>query len=213
MGEQRIWVIFMKNGYMFFLNLGNVTFIARIFLIVFAIAFLSVDSFSLKVYIAIAFVISFAVSVIKAPSDKDVLRTIERFRGEFKEKLFESRHTSSAQSVKVIEAYKVVGKMCMKRAVGRDIIYPHLISLALAPSAVSGKMILYVDELCLLKKGDIRFNEYLVDSSNFRIETETDEKDRDVVTLNVKYPSCEEGISLVLKNDFHYRDFMEFINR
>ena len=103
--------------------------------------------------------------------------------------------------------------MRMKRAVGRDIIYPHLISLALAPSAESGKLILYIDELCLLKKGDIRFNEYLVDSSNFKVEAETDENDREVVTLNVKYPSCEEGISLVLKNDYHYREFMDFINR
>lgn len=196
----------MKNGYMFFLCLGGVTLFARLALVALAVAFFSVDEFFLRIYIGIALFLCLVVSVIKAPSDKDVMRAIERFREGFKEKLQSSRHACSMGSVKVLEAYKVKGAMRMKRTVGRDVIYPHLISLAIAPSPEAGKMILYVDELCLFKVNDIRFSERTVDASSCEISTECDGES---VTLTLRCEGYEQGVSFITKNNFHYREFID----
>ena len=204
----------MKNGYMFFLNLGSITYMARILLFVVALIFVSVDGFFERMFILACIVVLIIISSIKAPSDKDVLRGIEFFRQRFKEKIKESGHTYSMQNVKVIEAYKLKGKMKMRRMVGRDIIYPHLFSIALAPSD-KGKLMLYADELCLLKKGDPSFCECLVDISAIEISSCIDDDDADVVYIELKCKDCkalDEGVSLVAKNDFHYREFIEMLS-
>ena len=200
----------MKNGYMFFLNLGTVTYMARILLFISALAMLYVEGFYQKVIVFACLVVFFIISIIKAPSDKDVMRAVEFFRTRFKEKIGETGHTYSMNGVKVLEAYRVKGKMKMKRTVGYDVIYPNLVSVAVAKED-KGSLMFYVDELCLLRRGDAAFHRCVVDASALSVETRVDEDDKDVVCINIKCPIYEDGIELIAKNDFHYREFMEMI--
>ena len=149
-----------------------------------------------------------AISVIKAPSDKDVIRKIEYFRQRFKERIKDDGHTYSMQNVKILEAYRVKGNMKARRIVGRDIIYPYLMSVAIAP-AQKGSVMVYTDELCLLKKGDPVFCEQLVDLRDISISSKIDDGDHDVVYIDLKVPAYRDGVTLVVKNDFHYREFIE----
>ena len=197
----------MKNGYMFFLNLGTVTYMARVFLLISGIALLSVDGFYQKVLVGIFFAVFFVISIIKAPSDKDVMRAIDFFRNRFKEKIGESGHTFSMNSVKVIEGYRVKGKMKIKRSVGYDVIYPNLVSFAIAREG-KGSLMIYADELCLLRRGEPNFNRCIVDSQSLEI---TAREEDDVVFVNIRCPIYKEGIDIIVKNDFHYREFMDTI--
>ena len=200
----------MKNGYMFFLNLGTVTYMARILLVIDSFAFLMVNGFYPRVAIAVLWAICFVVSIIKAPSDKDVVRAIEYFRKRFKEKIGEAGHTYSINGVKVLEAYRVKGKMKMRRTVGYDVIYPNLISLALAKED-KGTLELYVDELCLMRRGDVAFHRCVVDAKTLVVNARLDEDDKDVVCITLKCPIYKEEIEIIAKNDFHYREFMDMV--
>ena len=200
----------MKNGYMFFLNLGTVTYIARIMLLISAFAMLYVNGFYQKAIVFVCLVIFFFVSIIKAPSDKDVMRAVEFFRTRFREKIGETGHTYSMNGVKVLEAYRVKGKMKMKRTIGYDVIYPNLVSVAVAKEE-KGALMLYIDELCLLHRGDAAFHRCVVDASTLKIETHIDADDKDVVCITLKSPIYEESIELIAKNDFHFRDFMDMV--
>ena len=198
----------MKNGYMFFLNLGTVTYMARILLIGAVFAFFSVEGFYQKLIVSACLFVLFVISVIKAPSDKDVVRAIEFFRTRFKEKIGDTGHTFSMNGVRVLEAYRVKGKMRMRRTVGYDIIYPNLISVALAHED-KGKLMLYVDELCLLRRGGAAFHRCVVDNKTLRISTRLDDVDKDVVWITLGCPLFEKDIEIIAKNDFHYREFVE----
>ena len=202
----------MKNGYMFFLSLGKVALFARITLLVLvcAFAYLDISNFFIKLALSIAIVIAIAFSVIKAPADKDVMRQIDFFRQRFKERIKEIGHTYSMKNVKVIEAYRVKGNMHMRRTVGRDIIYPYLMSVAISP-VQKGSVMVYTDELCLLKKGDPVFRESLVNISDLNVSTKYDDDDQDVVYMGLTLPGYEERVELIITNDFHYREFMEII--
>ncbi len=199
----------MKNGYMFFLHLGAVTHFARIALLIAAIAFFNTDNFYLKIWIAVFAAICFVPSVLHAPSDKDAMRATKQFYDEFKERLEETRHSHSIQSVKIVNAYKVCGNMKMCRSVGSDVIYPNLISAALAPAPEKGKLTLYVEEFTLLKKSDLRQFECLVGASDIELESKFEESDETVVTLTIKCPLYPDGVSMIMRNDFHYREFVE----
>jgi hypothetical protein len=138
------------------------------------------------------------------------MRAIEFFRTRFREKIGETGHTYSMNGVKVLEAYRVTGKMKLKRTVGYDVIYPNLVSVAVAKED-KGSLMIYVDELCLLKRGEAAFHRCVVDASTLSVETRVDEDDKDVVCINIKCPIYENGIELIAKNDFHYREFMEMV--
>lgn len=201
----------MKNGYMFFLNLGTVTYMARIFLVISAVAFFSVNGFYQRMAIGACIVVLLLISVIKAPSDKDVMRAVQLFRERFKEKLAEGGHTYSMQGVKVLEAYRVKGKMKLKRTVGYDVVYPHLVSLALAKSD-RGKLELYIDELCLFKRGEPEFSKRIVDATCFGISVKADEQDSDVIEMTLCCDGYAGGMTIIAKNDYHYREFMDMLD-
>ena len=200
----------MKNGYMFFLNLGTVTYVARNFLLIIAVVMLYVDGFYQKVIVFAFFLLCLFVSTIKAPSDKDVAREVEFFRTRFKEKIGETGHTYSMNGVKVLEAYRVKGKMKMRRTVGYDIVYPYLVSVAVARGE-KRTLMLYVDELCLLKRGDAVFDRCVVDANTLKVTTKIDEEDNEVVCVTLECPLFENRIELIAKNDFHYREFMDMV--
>ena len=202
----------MKNGYMFFLGLGRIAFYARISLLVLVFAFFNVDNFYLKLAVSACIVVALAVSIIKAPADKDVVRQIEYFRQKFKERIQDIGHTYSMKNVKVLEAYRVKGGMNAKRVVGRDVIYPYLMSVAVAP-AEKGTVMMYTDELCLLKKGEPEFREHRIELCNIDISTQVDDSDSGVVCIELKIPSYDEKVKLIVKNDFHYREFMEILGK
>ena len=203
----------MKNGYMFFLSLGKVALFARISLLVLvcAFAYLDISNFFIKLALSVAIVIALAFSVIKAPADKDVVRGIEFFRQRFKERIKDIGHTYSMKNVRVLDAYRVKGNMHMNRTVGRDVIYPYLMSVAISP-VQKGSVMVYTDELCLLKKGDPVFREALVNVEDLKVSAKIDNDDPDVVYVELTLPNYEERVELMVINDFHYREFMELIN-
>jgi hypothetical protein len=195
---------------MFFLGLGKVALFARISLLVLicALVYLDISNFFIKLALLFAIAVALALSVIKAPADKDVMRQIEYFRRKFKERIQDIGHTYSMKNVKVLEAYRVKGGMNAKRVVGRDVIYPYLMSVAVAP-AEKGTVMMYTDELCLLKKGEPEFREHRIELCNIDISTQVDDSDSGVVCIELKIPSYDEKVKLIVKNDFHYREFME----
>ena len=201
----------MKNGYMFFLNLGTVTYMARIALLLSGVGLLMVDGFYQKALLGACFAVAFLISIIKAPSDKDVLRAVEFFRSRFKEKIGESGHTYSMSGVKVVEGFRVKGKMKMKRTAGYDVIYPNLVSIGVAREE-KGTLMFYADEICLLHRCEPLFKRCVVDTKSLELTAKVDEEDKDVVCISIKCPIYENGIDIITKNDFHYREFMEMID-
>ncbi len=198
----------MKNGYMFFLNIGTLTYIARVLLLVLTVALFFVDSFFLRTVVLVCLAVCLLISIIKAPSDSDVMKALEFFRKRFNEKIAENGHVYSIKGVKVIHAYKLKGRMLLKRTVGYDVIYPNLVSVALA-NAGNGELELYIDELCLLKKGDPKFTKHVVDASNLRISSRNDGGDPEVVEMTIYCEGYEEGLRIITKKDFHYKEFVE----
>ena len=115
------------------------------------------------------------------------------------------------KNVRVLDAYRVKGNMHMNRTVGRDVIYPYLMSVAISP-VQKGSVMVYTDELCLLKKGDPVFREALVNVEDLKVSAKIDNDDPDVVYVELTLPNYEERVELMVINDFHYREFMELIN-
>ena len=71
--------------------------------------------------------------------------------------------------------------------------------------------IVYVDELCLLRRGGAAFHRCVVDNKTLRISTRLDDVDKDVVWITLGCPLFEKDIEIIAKNDFHYREFMEIV--
>jgi hypothetical protein len=172
---------------------------------------LDISNFFIKLALGAAIAVALAFSVIKAPADKDVVRAIEFFRQRFKERIKDIGHTYSMKNVRVLEAYRVKGNMHMKRTVGRDIIYPYLMSVAISP-VQKGSVMVYTDELCLLKKGDPVFREALVNIEDLKVSVKYDNDDHDVAYVELTLPTYEERVKLMSVNDFHCREFMDLLN-
>ncbi|MBO5938656.1 MAG: hypothetical protein J6Q82_04060 [Clostridia bacterium] len=200
----------MKNGYMFFLNLGNITKFARVALLPVIIFALFAKGFFLMGVGLLLVIICIALSVIRAPSDEKTMSVIEDFHRTFEERV--RIKTKAKDTAPYLRGYRVKGKMFLKRHVGKTLVYPSPMTLAVI-SNPDGESCLLLGGLSLLKNAAPVFEEFRIDE-NVSIESSViHHGEHSVTELNISIRERSETISIILENTHKTREYLEYIKR
>ena len=199
----------MKNGYMFFFNMGAITAMSRIFLVVGILGMINwrITQVMFWVCAAIA-VVCFVLNLFHSPTDKDFLLGIEDFQLGFKKELQNRYGIMSMDNMAVLNGFVKKGRMFLKRCIDRKMIYPH--PSILAAIELHGELQVYFGHISMMKKSDPEYVKCTVDK-DFSIENELGEDERTAfVTLKCK--EFPKGVTVVITNDYHLRDFLDKVS-
>ncbi|MBQ9805142.1 MAG: hypothetical protein IJW49_01340 [Clostridia bacterium] len=195
----------MRNGILFFMNMDKVRTIARwallpVFFIIFTVRFGSPVFF---VCIGV-FVLSAFLSFLPTPTEKDLQRVLTDFQTKLKEQTLLAAVAKNKDLMIIMNGYQMRGKMFFKKQVGKDVIYPHLASLALYRKENTCTLVLGTKSL--FSVAPAVYTKIKLSPSTLSFPTDTEHEG--VVMLTLTAPELSETLTLFVKNDYHYRDFM-----
>ncbi len=202
----------MKRGILFFYNMGKITTAARMAIIPLA--------WTLTRFVPPAFwvsltllVISLIVAMIPAPSDQAMMRVIAKFREEIKRQMSDESEIRNTEQFVILHGYRKVRGMKLRRRVGRDVVYPYPTGLLFAKRG--NKKFLMIAKQSLLKAVPIDYEMIRLhepeEERAFRVTLQVDPGDEEVVELTLYTKRAPHGITVLAKNDYHYRDFLNAI--
>ena len=198
----------MKNGILFFYNMGNLTMIARVTLIpwVFMAFRTNHESMFFPIYIALA-VVSFLLCFVHAPSDKAMRYTVKRFHEDINEKLGEDYGFRRKENIVYLSGYRKRGKMRLCRRLDHDVVYPYPTVFIYAER--SDKRAVIVAQKSLLKPVPAEYVYIDLDKTERFQVTSLVEVDNDkIAMITVTCGELPEPVTIYAKNDYHYRDFL-----
>ena len=202
----------MKHGILFFYNMGKITTAARIAIIPLAWTFTKFvpPAFFVSLWL---FVLSFLVAMIPAPSDKAMMRTIEKYREEATRQMSAESKICNTERFIVLHGYRKGGTMRLRRQVGRDVVYPFPISFFYATRG--NKRFLMIAKKSLLNAAPVDYEMINLhepeETEAFRVTVQVDPQSEDVVELTLYTKYAPHGITAFAKNDYHYRDFLNAV--
>lgn len=203
----------MKHGILFFLNMGNLTLIARIALIPLVMMAMRTNPEALffPIYIALA-AVCFLLCFVHAPSDKSMRYTLKRFHEDLKEKLHEDYGFRRDESTVLLSGYKKSGKMRLRRRLDHDVVYPYPTVLIYAER--SDKRAVIVAQKSLIKPTPAEYIYIDLDSArNLRITSCVEADNDKTVAVTLTCEMLPEPITIYAKNDYHYRDLLAAMNK
>ncbi len=198
----------MKNGILFFFNMGNLTMIARVAFIplVWMASRTNPTALFFPIYVGLA-VISFLLCFVHAPSDKAIRQTLKRFHEDVKEKLRNDYGFRRDESIVYFRGYKKSGKMRLRRRLDHDVVYPFPTVLIYAER--SGKRAIIVAQKSLIKPTPAEYIYIDLDGAeDLRVTSLVEEDNDKIAAITVSCTLLDEPITVYAKNDYHYRDFM-----
>ena len=195
----------MKNGYMFFFNMGAITATSRILLVFGILGLINFGLNDIMFWVcALMSVICFILNLFHSPTDKDFLLAMEDFGLGFEKELQNRHGIMSMDNVARVNGFLKKGRMMLKRCVDRKMIYPN--PAILAAIDLHGELMVFCATISMLKKNDPEYVRCTVDG-DFSVKQELDEEEKTVfITL-----SCREfpkGVTVVAPNDYHVRAFL-----
>ena len=196
----------MKNGFLFFLNMGNITTAARIIVLPAFIGGIYFPFHTILYNLSwIVFVASLILSFVPAPSDKVAERVIKEFYTNLNQRVLDFCKAKKAEPI-FLKGYEKSGKMVLRRQLGKDVIYPHLAAISVC--TVNNKTFLVIARKSLLSNELAKYQEVEC-TPNTRISVQTNAIDDDaVVELNFSVEGTENQIVMYVKPDYHYRDVL-----
>ena len=198
----------MKKGLMFFLNLHSYIKIARICLIP-AVFFLFFARGAVLMSIAaVIFGILLVFSIIRAPSDEEMLKRIKRFHEEFQKRVSADTETKRYNEAKILTGYRHGGGLLLKRQVEGEYVYSCILAVGIARKG--SDFTFYTNELNLLRKGENPRNQYAINPSNFQYTYEPLPNENAVI-LEFMLLETNTHLSVLVENDYHLRDFLDII--
>lgn len=199
----------MKNGYMFFFNMGTITAMSRIFLVVGILGMINWRITQVMFWVcALVAVVCFVLNLFHSPTDKDFLLGIEDFQIGFKKELQNRHGIMSMDNMAVLNGFVKKGRMFLKRCIDRKMIYPH--PAILSAIELHGELMVFFGSISMMKKSDPVYVKCTVDA-DFSIETEIGEDER-AAFVNLKCKEFPKGVTVVITNDYHLREFLDKVN-
>ncbi len=200
----------MRNGILFFMNMDKVRTIARwallpVFFIIFNLRFGSPLFF---VCIGV-FVLSAFLCFLPTPTEKDLQRVLKDFQTNLKEQTLLAAVAKNEDLMVIMNGYQMRGKMFFKKQVGKDVIYPHLASLSLYRKDNTCTLVLGTKSL--FSVAPAVYTKLQLTPSLLTVATDEAIEHEGVVTLTLSAPELSEKLTLFVKNDYHYRDFMNAV--
>ena len=200
----------MKRGILFFYNMGTITTIARIAILPLG---WTLTRFAPPAFFFSLFLlgISLLVAMIPAPSDKAMMRVIERYRDEAKRQMSEESMIRDAERFIVLHGYRKGGALRLHRRVGRDVVYPFPTSFFYGERG--NKRFLMIAKKSLLKAEPADYEMIHLhepeEAEALRVTVQVDPRSEDVVELTLYTKHAPHGITIFARNDYHYRDFVK----
>ncbi len=202
----------MKRGILFFYNMGKITTVARIAIIPLA--------WTLTKFVPPAFfvslgllILSLILAMVPAPSDKRMMRVIEKYREETKRQMSDESEIRDAEKFIILHGYRKEGGMKLRRHVGRDVVYPFPTSFLYGERG--NKKFLMIAKKSLLKSAPVDYEMIRLhepeEAAAIRVEVQVDPEHEDVVELTLYTKHAPYGITVFAKNDYHYRDFVKAV--
>ena len=200
----------MKNGYMFFFNLGNITKVSRI-VMVFALCGLinfGISEIMFWVCAAVA-VVCFSLNLFHSPTDKDFMNALADFREGFEKELGNRHGIMSMDNVARTEGFVKNKRMLLKRRVDKKIIYP--CPAILAAIELHGEVMVFAGRISMLKKNDPQYVRCDLDK-DMKIEGFCEEGDPTAI-ITLSSSALPGEITVAVPNDYHYRAFMDKVGK
>lgn len=198
----------MKKGFMFFLNLHNYIKIARICLIPAALFLFFARGVLLMTVALILIGILLLISLIRAPSDEDVLKRIKQFHEEFRKRVSADTESKRYTNAKILTGYRQAGGTLLKRQVDGEYIYSFILDVGIAHKG--SDFAFYVGELNLLRENECQQNLYSITPENFQY-THEPIPGEDAARLEFALTDANIHISILVENDYHLREFLEIV--
>ena len=198
----------MKHGILFFYNMGKITTAARIAILPLALTLTKFvpPAFYVSLFL---FVLSFLVAMIPAPSDKAMMRAIEKYREDAERQMSAETKICNTERFIVLHGYRNEGTMRLCRHVGRDVVYPFPTSFFYAERG--NKKFLMIAKKSLLNATPVDYEMIQLHESEeaeaVRVTAQVDPQSEEVVELTLYTKHAPHGITIFAKNDYHYRDF------
>ena len=199
----------MKRGVLFFYNMGKITMAARIAIIPLAwtLTRFAPPAFFVSLWLL---VLSLIVAMIPAPSDKTMMRAIEKYREEATRQMSVESNICNTECFVVLHGYRKASNMRLCRRVGRDMVYPFPASFFYAERG--NKRFLMIAKKSLLNASPVDYEMICLhepcEAEAFRVTGRVDPQSEDVVELTLYTKHAPHGITVFAKNDYRYRDFM-----
>ncbi len=204
----------MKHGILFFLNMGRITTAARIAIpVLIYLTFFQVRPFGVAYFSCfVLLILSVILAMIPAPSDRTARRALENFRYEHKQELMSRCGFVNDEELLLLYGYAEDTNMWMKRALGREIVYPSPVAIGFAMHLDRGRLL--IGRKTLLKKLPAEYffwkDQALSDmEATVTVEAENEE----VAKLMLTHPSRPDSFVLYVKNDFRVRDFVNSLEK
>lgn len=204
----------MKNGILFFFNMGKITTVARIALA--PLAFMIWRSWGQVFwffFFAALFVLALLISFVPSPSDRSVMLALERAQQDFDKLIRNQCSTSNSDSAVKLEGYRAKGKMILKRHKGTKMIYPHPAFFAIAKAADKQYWFFVSCSSLTNEKPPLTFSCPLKSTDyEISIEGESDDFSK-VAYLTLKCELFPEGESFVVDRNYRIREFLSQIEQ
>ncbi len=202
----------MRGGWMFFLNLGNITRAARFCLlpIIFLLIF-GAKGFMLIIVMAIVLFGCVALSLIPAPSDKRIMSQVEQFRDDFEDRYSLKAASKSSVETRYIKGYEIKGRMLLKRHIHSRAVYPIPTLLAFKQDRISGDGALVLGRMYMLHGGNTVYTKSDVYNDSFSIKTYPYRSNSEVLIAEISAPEYPHGIKILFENNHMTRSYLEQI--
>lgn len=198
----------MKKGFMFFMNLHNYIKIARICLIP-AVFFLFFARGALLMGVAAAIVgVLLIVSIIRAPSDEEVLKHIGQDRDEFQKRFISEAEIKGYRSMEVIHGFGQDNGLRLKRRVNGEYIYSHIVNIGVARKGA--EILLSVGEQDLLKKDEGTREQFTLPVTELQYVYEPIPNEGTAVLELVLLPT-NTHIAILVEQDYHFRAILDIL--
>jgi hypothetical protein len=193
---------------MFFLNLRSYVMIARICLIPAAFFLFFARGAVLMAASLIILGILLAISLIRAPSDEEVMKKIKQFHEEFQKRVSAEAETKRYDQAKILTGYRNDGGFSMKRHLDGETVHSRLMDVGLARKG--SDYVLYTDELNLLRRGEHDREQYTVHQLNFQYKYEPIPQ-QDAAVLEFMLLDTNTHFSITVQSDYHLREFLDML--
>ncbi len=197
----------MRTGIFFFFNMGYITKVTRLALLLMLGAMLLRSTFFASSLFMTVFFIVLVISLIPAPSDKRMLRFLNAFYDETVKRAGDACGLLHYEIVVPFHAFLRTGKFNFCRHIGTADIYTHAACAAFVEK--SGKRYLVVGTKSLISARHAKFYEIDLVADPVRITTQVDSEE--TVEMLIECNTIPKGIVLHARNDFRYRDFLEAV--
>lgn len=152
----------------------------------------------------------FVLSIIRAPSDEDVIKEINSFHESFNKRINTEIELNNYKNVEILKGYKQQGRMLLKKRVGDHDVYPCIMDVAIAVNGTD--YYIYSDELYLLAPKESKVKKVRIDRANVTYSV-SPLSGNNTILLEVVVVDQNEFISFIVDNDYHFRNFESLLKK